>query len=123
MYAVTEHDVQNVVIDYLLLKGWLILRVNAGAVSGEYQGRQRFVSFVRWFAAGILPAQQTKGVADVIALSPGGRFAAFEIKRPGKRAGKDQIAFLDEVRARGGIAAVIDSLESLEDLLEREGEL
>lgn len=88
------------------------------ALSGTpFRSDQNAIPFVRWFAAGILPAQQTRGVADVIALSPEGRFAAFEIKRAGKRAGKDQIAFLDEVRARGGIAGVIDSLESLEKVL------
>ncbi|MCA9938725.1 MAG: VRR-NUC domain-containing protein [Anaerolineales bacterium] len=115
---ITEQSVQNAVIDYLLLHGWLILRVNAGAVSGEYQGKKRFVSFVRWFAAGIPSGQQTKGVADIIAVSPDGRFAAFEIKRPGGRVRKEQRDFLAEVRARGGMAAVIDSIDTLRGIIQ-----
>ena len=59
-----------------------------------------------------------KGMADVIAcLPPGGRYAAFEIKRYGQRATPEQRAFLDSVKKAGGIGEVIYDIKELEKAL------
>lgn len=59
-----------------------------------------------------------KGISDVLGiLPPGGRLLAVECKRPGGKATRDQIAFLSEVRAAGGVAVVVDDVVQLDELL------
>lgn len=66
-----------------------------------------------------------KGVADILGLLPTtvyvaeatvtlGTFLAVEVKRPGQRPRQDQAAFLDEIRARGGVGLCVHSLTELE---------
>ena len=53
-----------------------------------------------------------RGSADLIGIAaPMGRFVALEVKAPGEHADPHQIAWLDNVRASGGIAAVVHSVE------------
>lgn len=59
-----------------------------------------------------------KGMADVIAcLPPHGRYAAFEIKRPGEKPTLEQRAFLREVARAGGLGAVVYSVTDVENAL------
>jgi hypothetical protein len=67
-----------------------------------------------------------KGVSDILGVFPqtvqlaGGEEVTFgnilciEVKRPGEKPRPDQAAFLEEVRALGGIALCIHSLAELE---------
>lgn len=61
------------------------------------------------------------GCADILCVLPGGRFLALEVKRPGNTASDLQRAFLAEVRRRGGLALVCDSLDSLRHQLRAAG--
>lgn len=52
------------------------------------------------------------GSADIIGLSPQGRFIAVECKDKSKATEK-QIEFLEEVRKRGGIAILAHSIDDV----------
>lgn len=60
--------------------------------------------------------------SDLIGIAPGGRFVAIECKAPGWRGVRTdreraQLAFIDLVRANGGIAGFVTSVAELEALL------
>ena len=108
MRAPLEKEILAQCRDYLRLTGWLCLRVNSGAVTGEYKGRRRFVRFT-----------DTPGVSDLLALRE--VFLAAECKRPGGKLTADQAAFLEDVRKHGGIGLCIHSLDELQHELEARG--
>ena len=54
-----------------------------------------------------------KGISDIIGLTPGGVFIAVECKQPGNKPTADQAAFLDRVRAKGGLAYVAHDTDEL----------
>lgn len=77
----------------------------------------------------------TKGVSDIVAIKPtpllvmvqnlkdlsphitenfGGKFVAIEVKRPGGKVSADQSAFLEGVRAAGGIGIVAYSVKDVQ---------
>lgn len=65
----------------------------------------------RWVAVGI------PGMSDLIGIAPDGRYLAVEVKREGGKATPEQLAFIQMVRAHGGIAGVCRSVSDFEDLL------
>ena len=82
----------------------LLLRNNSGA-----RGRVRF---------GLQNRQLRTGSPDLIACVRG-RFVALEVKLPGQSPRPDQKAFLEAIRASGGEAYVVTSVdEALEALRE-----
>lgn len=54
-----------------------------------------------------------KGVSDVLGILPDGRFLAIECKAATGNPSPEQIAFLEAIRARGGVAFVARSLEDV----------
>lgn len=113
-----ENNIKSACIDYLRRTGWLVLRINSGAVSGEYtdnkgRKRKRFFSFVRWFVLGYEP--DSAGVSDIIALKPGCMPLAVETKAPGKigNTSAAQERFLAIWQQHGGQAVVCDSVDIL----------
>ncbi len=96
---------------------WLAIRYPQGVFwrcnqGGAMIGKQ----FVRFSS---LP-----GVSDIIGVLPasngipGGQFLAAECKMPKGRLQPSQVAFIDAVRAAGGIAGVVQSLDDLEALIQ-----
>lgn len=59
------------------------------------------------------------GSADLIGITPGGKFLAVEVKTLKGRATKQQLNFIDQVRKSGGIAGIArspaEALELLND--------
>jgi hypothetical protein len=112
---VAERDVLKACLDYLALRGWLAWRNNTGAFAGTHNGKRRFVRF------------GMPGASDILGLIPNapdgrcGVFLAIETKRPGKPPTEAQDAFLANVRAAGGVALVVHSLDELIQGLESEG--
>jgi hypothetical protein len=100
----TENDIKNACLAWLRLHGFIAIRVNNGAVTGEHNGKTRFLRFT-----------DTPGVADILACSPKGRFVAVECKAPGKKKNLSltQQSFLDNIRDAGGIAIVAESIDDL----------
>lgn len=95
----TEMALVRAIQEYLALAGCLAIRVNSGAVPIVNENGRRFYRGA--------PA----GTADILACLPGGKFLAIEAKRPGRKATPKQEAFLQSVRAAGGIAGVAYSVE------------
>ena len=102
MKAPRETDLVRVCLAYLRLRGVFAWRVNSGAVAGEHGGKRRFVRF-----------NGAKGCSDVLGILPGGRFLAVETKMPGRKTTPHQQAFLDAVRAAGGLALVVRDVAEL----------
>ena len=61
-----------------------------------------------------------RGSSDLIGLlAPQGRFIALELKTETGRLRPEQVLFLELVRARGGFACVVRSVEELHAAIER----
>lgn len=95
---------QTQIIDFLTLKGFYVFKFNNGGhkVRGGY----------------IRTKKSSNGIADVIGVSPDGRFVAVECKKPGGVASKEQVAFIDDVKKRGGFALIAYSLGDVIQALE-----
>ena len=108
----TENDVKNQVVEYLRMTGWLVLRINSGAVVGQDQNKRRFFWFAKWFTLGKEP--QTAGIADILAFKDG-RALAIETKRPGSenRITEAQREFLATWADHGGQWCVVSRLDDL----------
>lgn len=60
------------------------------------------------------------GSADIIGIHKAtGRFLAFEVKTPTGRATKEQLNFIEQVRAANGVAGIVRSTQDALDLLPR----
>ena len=60
-----------------------------------------------------VPMSGLKGIADIIGVSPDGRFIAIELKAPGNKPTQEQHEFLENIRRNGGIAFWADSVEDV----------
>jgi hypothetical protein len=109
--APRESDLVKACLQLLKLRGVYCWRQNSGAaVFGQGKAR-RFVQMTRG----------VQGVSDILGILPGGRFLAVEAKRPGNWPTAHQEAFLDAVRAQGGVALVVHDVGELAAALERLG--
>jgi hypothetical protein len=104
--APKERDTQRAVIAYLKLAGVIPLRVNSGATKVG----NRFIRF-----------NSEPGCSDIIACLPDGRFAAIEVKRPGKKPTIEQLSFLQAVEKGNGLAWVVQSVEDVRNKLTEHG--
>lgn len=100
-----ERDVQASILAYLASIGAYAIRVNSGAMAGEYKGRKRFVRFTN-----------RPGCSDIIACWRG-KFVAIECKRAGQTATLRQKQFMAEVRRAGGVAFVARSVDDVRENL------
>jgi hypothetical protein len=107
MKAVTESAVLRACLDYLALKGVYAWRQNQGAIPLKDGGYRRFVGL--------------KGVSDILGVLDGGRVLAVEVKKPGGKLSREQKAFLDAVRERGGLALVVRGVDELDKAMRAEG--
>lgn len=102
MVELTEHQIQNQILDYLKYKG-LFWRQNTGAVSFKSNtGRDRFIRFGK------------KGISDILGCQKkNGQFTAIEIKRKGNSLTQYQEEFLKDVNRNGGLGMVAFSLDDV----------
>jgi hypothetical protein len=94
-----ESEIQAAVIDFLEASGCVVIRVNSGLLPRADGGRMQ------------CSTSSIGTCSDLLVCPPGGQFFSVEVKRPGGRPTARQSAFLDAVRDRGGIAAVVTSIE------------
>ena len=59
-----------------------------------------------------------KGVSDILGCLPNGLMIAVEVKRPGGRPTKDQVAFIEEVQRCGGLGLIATSTETVKTRLQ-----
>jgi hypothetical protein len=104
----SEHDIQNSIIDWLQIKGAYVLRVNSGATKVEgNNGKERYIRMA--------PA----GTPDIIACWPGGLFLGIEVKAPGNEPTQKQRETLDLIRTTGGLDVVAYSIDDVEEALDQ----
>jgi hypothetical protein len=120
MKAPTEGDLVRTVLDYLALRHVVAWRANN--IPAYDPARKAYRTF-----------HGLKGVADVLGVLPltfgdlGGNpvrvgvFLAVECKSRSGRLRKEQAAYLDAVRAAGGVALVVKDVRELEAELARLG--
>jgi hypothetical protein len=94
-----EKAIQKTILDWLEARGYICVKVNNGGI------KKPNGSFI---------PPRRKGVADIIACSPSGRFLAIEVKRKGGIATKEQKAFLNDIDERNGIGMIVYSFAELE---------
>lgn len=97
-----ESEVQSECLDYLTTMGLYVWRNNTGA----YNRNGRLIRYGK------------KGSSDILGIAKDGRFLAVEVKREkGGVLSDDQKEFLFNITKNGGVAIVVNSLESLVDQL------
>lgn len=104
MKKILEKDIQSAVLQYLKIKGYFVWKQNNTGIrkpNGSY-----------------IPSQML-GVADIIGVGPKGRFVAVEVKRPGGKLSLHQERFLMEVREKGGLAVVVQSVDHIIEILKK----
>lgn len=99
-----EKLTQKQIVDYLLLRRVVLLRVNSVVA----RHGQRFVrSVIR------CGEDDDRGVSDLIGCTRFGKFIAIEVKRKGESATPEQIGFLRQIESSGGLALVAYSLDDV----------
>lgn len=105
MKVQSEQEIQKDIIDYLRLKGYVVIKHHSTA-STVREGK------VVFFANG------QKGVADILSCSPTGTFTAIEVKKPGGKPTAEQIEFIENIKERGGVAFIAYSFEEVFNTIE-----
>jgi len=111
-----ETKIQNAIMLALSNAGCTVWRVET---SGVWVGRQIHkdgdtvtLANARMFLSGLC-----KGGSDIIGIDPTGRFIAVEVKTPEGRPTKEQLNFINAVKAAGGIAGIARSPREALELL------
>lgn len=99
----TANDLTRIVQRMATERGGRLFRNNTGRVNVDG----------RWVHYGI----PSRGGSDLIGWMPGAVFTAVEIKVGRDRLTAEQAAWLEAVRAAGGIAGVVRTVEDAEALL------
>jgi len=101
--APKESEIQKAILQYLALcKGVYAFRTNNVGV--PLQG-----------GTGFRPSP-VKGLADLLCVVEG-HFLALEVKRPGGKLSEAQKGFLASVKAAGGTAEVVTSVEEVQTII------
>lgn len=97
-------------LTYLKLRGCLVFRNNSGIIflPRDNENSKRAIRI------------GMQGASDIVGCFPDGRFLAVECKSRKGRITNCQKEFLDAVRARGGIALVVRSVDELHSFIEQE---
>lgn len=109
----TESELQAAIIETLLYDGWLVLRVNQGAMRRDSD----LIRFAYWQV--LSEPERHAGISDVMAFKDDMPALFIEVKLPGKQPTPDQARFLAECRKAGKIGLVASSVDDLAPYLER----
>jgi hypothetical protein len=114
--STTETDLVRACLDWLALHRIKAWRMNNTGIFDPVKKIHRRFHGLRGVSdiLGILP--QTVRLADG-AEEMFGNFLAIEVKKPGEKPRPEQQAFLQDIRAAGGIALCVHSLGELEEQL------
>ncbi len=118
----TEKAIQRQCLDWLNLQPHcLAIRINSGAVRGEYKGKTRFFQLNNQPGCSDIIGVVKRTLPWGMASTWIGQFFALEIKRPLAEPTAPQRAFLDKVQALGGLAVCIHSLDELQEFFKEKG--
>lgn len=101
-----EHDIQNAIARILMLKGYLVIRYNSGAVVDE---GKRFVKFYT-----IMNNKESKGHPDLMFMRNGKSWFV-EVKRPKEKLRPSQEKFCEIAKFYGMTVIVATSWEQVHD--------
>ena len=105
-----ETKIQNLILMKLSEAGCLVFRnETAGAWVGKVLHKD--AGQVTLTNASMVKFGLMAGSADIIGISPTGKFLAVEIKTSKGRATKEQLRFIEAVNKAGGIAGVARSVD------------
>lgn len=94
-----ESELQKSIKDYLQLKKYIVVKFPS---VGIY--KQKTQTYI---------PQSRRGISDLLACSPEGRFVAIEVKIKGNKASAEQLQFIDEVNKNGGLAFVAYDIDDV----------
>jgi hypothetical protein len=106
MVVTPEGRIKAACLRYLERRGFFAWNNPSGAVR---------IAPDRWVHFG------KKGSADILGCLPDGRFLAVECKSRSGRLSLEQLAFIEKIRGKGGVAVVAHSFRELDVALRREG--
>jgi len=123
----TETELKKAIVDYLVLMGAVVLRINSGGQGEEYtdrrgQTRRRWFDFVHWFAVGISHEAGRAGVSDLVAFIPAEPVAVtlvIETKVGRNKPTAAQERFLAACRVRGVPVVVAYTVEEVRAVVEK----
>jgi hypothetical protein len=104
MRELKEQDIQRGIIEYLLLKKYVIFKHHSTGTTV----RNGETVYLRY---------GDRGISDLIGCSPTGQFIAIEVKKPGGRPTPEQLEFISRVNANGGKGFVAFSLDDVIEAL------
>jgi len=117
----TEREIQAEILRRCNRGGVRLFRNSCGkAWQGEIQRRNRLmlqIAHPRLISFGL-----AEGSGDLIGWAAGGRFASIEVKGRTGRPSRAQETWRDAILAAGGIAAVVGSVEEVEEILGLSGD-
>lgn len=114
----TETQLVNAIQQALLADGYLVIRINSGAITMRNKESEigRYVRFVSWSSPEIY--KSIAGAADILAFNQNNRLA-IEAKLPTKKPTAKQQLFLTEWEKAGGTSLVVTNITQLEPYLTR----
>lgn len=105
----TEQQIQSSIIEYLTLKKYKVIRMNAGNNFKEYKGK---TYMIRGMEAGMPDLMAFKDLYPIPRLA----LYFFEVKRPGKQPTEIQMLKMIELRDYGAQVHCVHSLEEVQAL-------
>lgn len=106
MRQIKESDIQKDILDYLKIKHYVVFKHRNVGIYKKETGTYIPLAFGE------------KGISDLLACAPDGRFWAIEVKKPGGRPSPDQLAFIESVKRNNGVAFIAESLDEVIPVVE-----
>jgi len=97
----SEQQIKKSIADYLRVKKFIVINHRNVGIYKKDTGK--YIP---------LPSGE-KGISDILACSPEGKFVAIEVKRPGGTVSPDQQEFIERVNQKGGLAFVAYSIDDV----------
>lgn len=112
----TEHDIQDAIRIALSENGGLCFRCNAGEF---WQGRRVYSPAYKQDILLDIRAVKglPKGFTDLLYISPGGKVAFIEVKKPGGKVRPEQVKFIERVRSMGFRAGIAHNIEEAKEII------
>ena len=112
----TEHDIQDAIRIALSENGGLCFRCNAGEF---WQGRRVYSPAYKQDILLDIRAVKglPKGFTDLLCISPGGKVAFIEVKKPGGKVRPEQVKFIERVRSMGFRAGIAHNIEEAKEII------
>ena len=107
MSGPSEKQIENQILNWLGWKNIYAWKVKTTATYSKRLGR--FLKPDKLYRTGI---------SDIIGILPNGRLLAIEVKSLKGRPQENQVVFMNEIKARGGLAFIARSVEDVEYHLE-----